>query len=54
MRKNYSKPEAEFIMFSEADIIRTSVDCSTPDTEYYEGVNTYAGDACFSCTVCDD
>lgn len=53
MRKEYTSPEVSFIEFSDKDIIRTSVVCSTPDTEYYEGVNTYAGDACFACNVCD-
>lgn len=54
MKKNYCSPEIEFVMFSASDVLTQSSGCSTPDTTYYEGVNTYADDFCFSCTVCDD
>lgn len=54
MKKSYSNPELEFVMFSDSDVINTSSGCSTPETGYYEGVNTYAGDACFDCTDCDE
>ena len=54
MKKSYSRPVFEFVMFSESDVIYTSSGCSTPENGYYEGVNTYAeSDGCFDCTDCD-
>lgn len=53
MKRNYSSPDLEFVEFPETNVMYTSTICSTPDTEYYEGVNDYADDFCFACGICD-
>ena len=49
MKKLYSKPECEFVLFDESDVMTLSITCSDPqDPKYWEAVGGYAdSDICF-------
>lgn len=52
-KREYIEPVLKFETFERGDILTASTGCSTPETTYYEGVNTYAGDLCFDGSNCD-